>query len=988
MMKTLLKHVVWSLSFGLMMWGTMVATPPVLAQDLQLSDGLRIEFEQRLFKELDTDQTQSLGRGPNIPPIGIKLINPIMETRGYNIDSVQTIGTDKPLIIAQQYSINCSNEPLERTFTFSKTKEYSETLTYQNVREAEKFGLTDSAVLNFAIDEVMKQADEQANFPIRKMVGILAGQSDESDGPTETETTTEIESTQWQDSMTTTIGKGNIGRGRLLVTENTARVNFTHHLTLTGGFLPVFNEATQTTPREVCFYATPDYTGTHECVAGRQATLTKSFDARSIRVKGENLFLYSYAPSGQHEILFCSPGENWLYPPENSRFYELALASNYTDNDDSEQRVPMYAGGDCRAPTELINGWEHAATYFNIPSQIKSIEFFDPSQPYACFYPRPKYGQYDAEDRFTPWYAHIKFKCYNAGVEEVLPEILTKTFRSAVIAPGLEVFVWTEDSDSPKRLPPRDDLRDEDGWYYAPRLGGYGGVEGTEGLESSIIKLKVQYAAQGEKKLTEYFSDEDLQFKIKGLLDAVYQTNARAEAVSSPATWERCECDTYPSRGVCADLARIPAGVTVKVQGNGVVQYGNYRYRDQVLIDFQEAESITAALTAIPRDGFQFTEWRNAAGKLLSGTYTPQPGETITAVFESDQTVKDRLSKTVRVNVIGQNNPTSSGAFVSLKDFQCLKNGAWQIILPEEFSGNWEENPPSLGKSQEKGAYAEATCDGEAVMVSLYTGQARGLAQIFLNDKLVRTLDGYAEGTVVTYDSREKIVRLTIPENPGGYVVIKDFKYVNAAGTWETVDVNDHRVFLSPPDPEIWKTWTDERRYTDAPGAYAEFAFVGSAAAATLHSSSADNRGKAELTVNGQKKGVIDTYSEAHDGNREFTLYVEGEKTVRIENAGRRNDASGGYAIQVNSLTYTDHAGNDQTITCPDSAIVTDGSWSDACAASERGVALEFTGKVTKIDFQTAPDFGFAAISVDGEFNQDVDLYSATAGSKSINVAW
>ena len=408
------------------------------------------------------------------------------------------------------------------------------------------------------------------------------------------------------------------------------------------------------------------------------------------------------------------------------------------------------------------------------------------------------------------------------------------------------------------------------------------------------------------------------------------------------------------------------------------MQYGKYRYRDQVLIDFQEAESITAALTAIPALGFQFTEWRNAAGKLLSGTYTPQPGETITAVFESDSVAAGR--KTLRVEA-------SSIAAVGIKNFQCLKDGVWQQMNPE-WNGDWKN-----GTSTVAGAYAQATCDGEVATVTLQTGPGRGLAQVSLNGQPVRTFDCSAEQAgSLTYDSREQTVRLTIPDNPGGDTVLRSFKYQNDAGQWqEVVVVNnagkiDPRVYLSVTG---WRNYNNYFMISNTPGAYAEFSFIGQAAAVTLQRGA--TRGMVEVTLDGRSKGRINTdYGRGGYAEHDFTLYVEGEKTVRIENAGRRNASSSDYNIVLSGFSYLDHNGVEQRLAYTDPAIVQTGKdWrknsdKEWIYTNTLGDYAEFTGDVTKIHTGTQDKFGIVNIYVDGEFNQEVDLYSAAAGSKVI----
>ena len=144
-MNTLLKHVVWSMGIGLMMWVTMGVAVPTSVQGLSLSGKLQEEIEDRLFESfnsLDPEEKKEVAgtRSPDAV-VGLRLIEPTVEILNSTIGNVTTIGAETPLIIAEQYSTNCSSEPLERTFSFSKTKEHSKTVTFSECSRSRRTGV-------------------------------------------------------------------------------------------------------------------------------------------------------------------------------------------------------------------------------------------------------------------------------------------------------------------------------------------------------------------------------------------------------------------------------------------------------------------------------------------------------------------------------------------------------------------------------------------------------------------------------------------------------------------------------------------------------------------------------------------------------------------------------------------------------------------------------------------------------------------------------
>ena len=443
------------------------------------------------------------------------------------------------------------------------------------------------------MNNVMERAEAKANFPIRKLLGIVGGgDSDDSSEPSKTEATTDSESTQWQDSMKTTIGSGQIGRGRLLVTENTAKIDFTQYFQVSGRFRPEFESAQRDPIKKVEFsdsYTDEGPSGAllkkggddeDDAISGSTAKGVSSF-----MFKGSDIWLrigsgeYPESELGQSSLLPSkirrdpsfdfehlernNPGLSMLVEiilddlhdyDWTSFVFEIRSDASLKPPDGIETTGSAFGyGTGVTEPqdivldgvtwkfSKLIQYWENRAIDFRIT---------DLSRPYACFYPEKDY-------KVTQNATQRNILCLNAGEEDIMPSNYDQSISSMVFHKGVKVTLTsgnisrTFPDDFPNWSPKGD-------WYLVPNLG----ITGIQ-LDNSVEKITVISSGKtwGEDlALDSYFSSEQLQFGKTGTFSSVYQTNARAEAVSSPATWDMCECDSYSSRGVCADLARIPAG--------------------------------------------------------------------------------------------------------------------------------------------------------------------------------------------------------------------------------------------------------------------------------------------------------------------------------------------------------------------------------------------------------------------------------------------
>ena len=181
--------------------------------------------------------------------------------------------------------------------------------------------------------------------------------------------------------------------------------------------------------------------------------------------------------------------------------------------------------------------------------------------------------------------------------------------------------------------------------------------------------------------------------------------------------------------------------------------------------------------------------------------------------------------------------------------------------------------------------------------------------------------------------------------------------------------------------------------YSNVTGNYAEYTFTGNSIA--YIGSTENNRGYAEILIDGVSYGEIDTYSP--DVAREKVLFYtdslsDGEHTIRIVVKGKKHPLSDstyvdldGFATKVKSavsysLTYDDR----------DPSITYDSSWTKATAngtyentfthASKKGATatIDFVGNGISVVATKDSNRGIVEIYLDGVLQGKVDLYSST----------
>jgi hypothetical protein len=158
--------------------------------------------------------------------------------------------------------------------------------------------------------------------------------------------------------------------------------------------------------------------------------------------------------------------------------------------------------------------------------------------------------------------------------------------------------------------------------------------------------------------------------------------------------------------------------------------------------------------------------WTGVASVFLDGwfigrldTYSP------TQKYDQVLLTIERLplgDHTLTIEPLMQNNTYSTGAWVWIDAFEVLdgpEGAPWPMTAPTRFentspkiafSGPWHEvlgnifTAGSMKGSVEDGAQAKMTFFGSAVEWIAYRDQWSGFARVYLNDRLVRYVDGYS----------------------------------------------------------------------------------------------------------------------------------------------------------------------------------------------------------------------------------------------------
>ena len=224
--------------------------------------------------------------------------------------------------------------------------------------------------------------------------------------------------------------------------------------------------------------------------------------------------------------------------------------------------------------------------------------------------------------------------------------------------------------------------------------------------------------------------------------------------------------------------------------------------------------------------------------------------------------------------------------------------------------------------SNVKGDSAEFVFEGDNIAIVTSREQNRGVCEVFI--------DGVSEGKIDLYSSRirrqEKVffkeleygvhtVKVTVTGEKNKYaadcyVEIDAFDIKTAPSEFERILLDDRDVSVAysgnwTHDP-ISDAYLRTFSYSNEKGDYAEIRFEGNAV--SLISSLENNRGIAEIYLDGVSKGEIDLYSQTV--KRQQTVFfsgelTEGEHVLRIVVKGEKNGNASACYVDIDAFEIT-----------------------------------------------------------------------------------
>ena len=611
----------WGITCGIVVLFLVGTGQPVTAQEVSQ------EILDALYNRLSAAERARIAGSKGVENlVGIEIVGrPTWETASFRIDEVITTQADTPLVIAEQYSTNCASGEMQRTFEFSKTKEHTE-----EVSKDHSHGFTVAISNSWGKDLAVWKTEISTEISTDHSWSFGTSTSD-------------TESTTWTDSVTVTIEPGKIGRGRLLVTENVADVDFTQYVRIDGNFRPLFaNELPQ-----VEFTNNEGLVERHNNSSGSAGANVQN-SLQSIKLRPDKRLELFWAKAGNlyagYMIALESRKGNSIAAPEMTlredwvrdiKGYEPSSPGTPSSSSFSTDQEGTWFEVNVTSDWDAIDSYHDVENKHAWHNGITSFKIIDLSKPYACLYQAGDWG-YALPANWLDSGAdeHWYIRCFNAGdEEEFIYYPFNGSFNAAIVSKGLQVQLWKQSDlggEPTIKLPDDPDsasyqqTSDGSEWY-------------TANFDEGSVKIKVvSTGGDALPLLSQYLRDDsEREFSLKGRYHSVAQTNARAVAYTEPASWEDC-CFGASEGDLCEGLQSSPKEVTVQIMGNrgGSIEYGAYRYRIECAIRYPSAGSLDALVKAIPLPGFVFSGWTNEAGEALTGTYSPEPGETVYANFE------------------------------------------------------------------------------------------------------------------------------------------------------------------------------------------------------------------------------------------------------------------------------------------------------------------------------------------------------------------
>lgn len=332
-------------------------------------------------------------------------------------------------------------------------------------------------------------------------------------------------------------------------------------------------------------------------------------------------------------------------------------------------------------------------------------------------------------------------------------------------------------------------------------------------------------------------------------------------------------------------------------------------------------------------------EWIGAKGPTqgiasvyIDGELVASPSMYAGTVAKQQSIFKKQVpfgTHTIVVQWTGKGDPNSrkSGTEINIDKLVVRENAA--VIENNDkkvtYSGNWNHSTQAgnsgnnFSYSSQAGAYAQLTFKGTGIQVLGKTHTARGLADVYIDGKLVKTIDQY------TPQQQFKAVIFEADNLPEGThtikIVVKGQKSTMASDTTVTVD-----AFIVPPQTSTIEnnsssvqfngSWThtsqlgnsgDHFSYSTQTGAYAQATFTGTTikVLGKTHSS----RGLADVYIDGEFVKTIDEYAPKETYKAvvfEKAGLTNGTHTIKIIVKGQKSSLATGTTVTLDAFIASD----------------------------------------------------------------------------------
>jgi subtilisin family serine protease len=259
--------------------------------------------------------------------------------------------------------------------------------------------------------------------------------------------------------------------------------------------------------------------------------------------------------------------------------------------------------------------------------------------------------------------------------------------------------------------------------------------------------------------------------------------------------------------------------------------------------------------------------------------------------------------------------PTLETKVIENNDPAVKYSGTWNHITQSGNSGN------SLSYSNQKDAYAELSFDGTAIQVLSKTSPPRGLADIYIDNQFVATVDLYR--TKDTYQdvifTKDGLTNTTHTIK----IVVKGQKSSAATGTTVAIDafvVSKPKVVITTienNDPAVKYSgaWShisqsgnsgNSLSYSTQKDAYAELSFDGTAI--QVLSKTSPPRGLADIYIDNQFVATVDLYR-TKDTYQDVIFTKDGltntTHTIKIVVKGQKSSAATGTTVAIDAFVIT-----------------------------------------------------------------------------------